>query len=934
MTEVESKEQFLCNPFPATAVARLAKGAREFLNIETEAFKQAKLQVADYLRQKEDNGRTICIVGEYGTGKTHLALSILNAIEENDDETLHPFYLDAPSDNFLELYRKRFLPRLDRRQVLERLDECYADVVAGDLKSDEMYSMIVNKLANREVSAIDVIRKFGLLESKYQRQFQEKLKHITDDPCFSMALTLFQQSEFEEDIWNWLSGKSPTEALKERGIVKTINEDALALEAIGVLAFLFGQQGHRFILLIDELEKVFSSNDNHFPDESAMLAFKKLFETVGKTKALLVLCGLPDYYEALPLDAKQRVSFVLRPSALSGEDVVNYIKKANYKVFNEEILRPFTIDVAKYIATITGGNARMVVRICYHAFQYALNECKEIDRLIVEKIVQEQFGIHTEEDLSAEITQVIERRGWLFETKKIITKNKSKQTADFWMPIANDENGIAITIVKSLLSKDDSKQIIKKSLFFKKEDSKGIKVATVLIIGGYLSDNLKSELNQAFHRVVLYNIKHFKDDLDSVLTGLRIKIEEQSKENDIVQIKEKLGQLDRQVRILSDFIMNDLPTKKELLNSIQYSVSTSLDTLNKKHSFYAMPRKSSAFYPVIARIRELDETIRKTFFDLSFLNLHYNYKFLYDRKTLGYFYLFREIMYIFCNILEYPQKVSTIRTLNIKIDVGEICYTFDTNIIRPLFGVETEIYYGFENMIVKLMECYNDFNRRADAGSMKLGATVEKLIDNIRLLPKKIYNQKRYKRVMYQTDISDMHIIEYDEIDMKEKAKSIYPELNDIFSTISKLISYIDKKIKDLISFLILTRDNNSLSRILEERSFHLVEFYYTKAMTYIFIETVNYNMSSINRFREKDELMELCKLFDTDIFRHSNELRISKIFEIFINNSDDIVSSMQLEEIMIYENRLNAILSELGRKTYRAIDKVYYTYFRRDNIE
>ena len=112
---------------------------------------------------------------------------------------------------------------------------------------------------------------------------------------------------------NGCRGSPPDDALVDRGIKRTLDSDPAVLETIGVLAFLFGRQNHRFVLVIDEMEKVLSHSTPRRPDEATVLAFKKLMEAMGKTRALLILGGLPDFLEVLPDDAQQRI-FVHRAS--------------------------------------------------------------------------------------------------------------------------------------------------------------------------------------------------------------------------------------------------------------------------------------------------------------------------------------------------------------------------------------------------------------------------------------------------------------------------------------------------------------------------------------------------------------------------------------------------------------------------------------------
>jgi hypothetical protein len=75
------------NPFPATAVAPLAMPSSDFWSIETEALKQARTQLRDYLKRtgqeqrqpsrRNAKGIILAIIGDYGTGKTHIAQDML-----------------------------------------------------------------------------------------------------------------------------------------------------------------------------------------------------------------------------------------------------------------------------------------------------------------------------------------------------------------------------------------------------------------------------------------------------------------------------------------------------------------------------------------------------------------------------------------------------------------------------------------------------------------------------------------------------------------------------------------------------------------------------------------------------------------------------------------------------------------------------------------
>ncbi len=183
-------------------------------------------------------------------------------IAAQNDDRLHLFYLDAPSDNFLDLYKERFLPKLPKKEVVRRVEDCYSDLLATEMEGSNVTKRIGEALRSKQIRLQEVIENIGLMESVFTRRLGVRLKEITEKEDFATALLLLLRPEFEDAVWEWLAGNEPDAVLKERGISRTIDNDAAALEAIGVKSFLFGYLGHSFILVIDEMEKVLVNLSN------------------------------------------------------------------------------------------------------------------------------------------------------------------------------------------------------------------------------------------------------------------------------------------------------------------------------------------------------------------------------------------------------------------------------------------------------------------------------------------------------------------------------------------------------------------------------------------------------------------------------------------------------------------------------------------------
>ncbi len=102
------------NPFSPTAVARVAEGRAQATTVTTAAIRDALAHLDHYLRSGD--GGTVAVVGDYGTGKTHLAAELLAHAQESTGGAIRAVYLDAPADTFLSLSRQ-LLGRLSRDAV-------------------------------------------------------------------------------------------------------------------------------------------------------------------------------------------------------------------------------------------------------------------------------------------------------------------------------------------------------------------------------------------------------------------------------------------------------------------------------------------------------------------------------------------------------------------------------------------------------------------------------------------------------------------------------------------------------------------------------------------------------------------------------------------------------------------------------------------------
>ncbi len=556
---IETQTPALVNPFPPAAVASFA--ARGWVSIPTAASDKARTNVVDYLAtaaRARSRGRCVAIVGDFGTGKTHLALEMLQIMEELTEGKSTRLYVDAPGEGFVSLYRDRFLPKVDRTELRQRVLEYYADIVSEELADSEIATATVIALRNGSISPETVVDRFALAPTRLLKRLAERLRKVTQQPQFATALTLFLRPEYEATVWQWLSTTAPDPVLVERGVTKTIDTDVDALEAIGVIALLYGHRGHRFALALDELEKILVPLAEAERGGDVILGLKRLMQIFTNAGALLILCGLPDYFDLLPDDAKQRLSDVIWPTRLSGEDTRRYIEECQSRIFRSAKLAPFTMDSAAYIASIAAGNPRRIIRLCYLLYRAATKQRVPVTRALVREVAKEQYETSSADDVANDLVGIFDRHGWLFERQKALTKAKGGRV-EFWLPYGTDGAGSGVLITESILDDAEARRLVSRVKAIAKASPEENPIQVFVAVNGRVADEASAVLSGVPVRLFEYGGADFTDAMDAALTGALQRFERSKQELTLDGLGERLEQLGRQMsslrRVVDDMIM-------------------------------------------------------------------------------------------------------------------------------------------------------------------------------------------------------------------------------------------------------------------------------------------------------------------------------------------------------------------------------------------
>jgi Cdc6-like AAA superfamily ATPase len=551
------------NPFPSTPVAPVQGFDDDTITIETPSIRDAIGHLNSYLaidrehdRDREaataptagpSTGNVVAIIGDYGTGKTHLTMHMLWRARRAAGRNVHAMYVDAPADSFLSLYRERFIPRLRRADVKQRVQDYYADIVADSLDGVEFAAGITEQLRSRRIDPGRVVDRMGLTEAELLRELQGRLRDVTRNDAYGIAFTLLLRPGFEAAVWDWLSGHAPDTTLQERGITSVIETEADALEAIGVFAILYGGRDHRFVLVIDELERVFAGQRADSPGQ----AFKKLLTVAAQSGTFLVLSGLPEFLQSLDADVRQRIGQVVRTSQLSPIDVSRYIRDTLERAFGEGRLAPFTQDVVTYLTTLAGGNARRIMQLCHHAYRHAAAEGTSVTHAIVSQAARDQFELLTNDDMRAEVRRVLDTRGWPFKAD-YHTGESADSRVDYWIPIGGANAGCAVLLTDSVLYDRDVASLERRVQAINAAVT-GTRI--LLVVNGYLNPNQAGRLGAMLaDPPLVYDSRRFTDDFDAALLAVTRRLEKLTGKAEIDIIRDRMERITQMQSRTQDFL--------------------------------------------------------------------------------------------------------------------------------------------------------------------------------------------------------------------------------------------------------------------------------------------------------------------------------------------------------------------------------------------
>ncbi|NBE81492.1 BREX system ATP-binding domain-containing protein [Micromonospora rubida] len=443
------------NPYPSSAVAQIADAGSTVLTIPTAAVRRATAVMDSYLaavqaRPQASPGRVLAVVGDYGTGKTHLASYLIRHATKQSAGSVQSLHLNAPPDTFVSLYRAFADKLADRRELVhERVRGLYADILATELRTSRATAPLADSLLAGSIDPVQVVDTFSLPENQLLGRLRGRLRDVTDNTEFAQALTLLLRGGFEDAVWEWFTGRPPSEVLRERGITGTITgSEATALQAMGVFALLLGHGSRPFVLVIDELDQLLTAAGRR--EDEALDAFKEMLRVFAASSTFLILAGLPDLITTMRRDVRDRIGERVRMSPLTAREVHDYVLARQ-----GGRLEPFTEQTVGYVVELTNGVPRGVISLCHRLWRRARDQGGAVTHPMVRQVAREIYDAGSAQNVRAEIRQVLVAVGYETYVPEYFLDDTPGGRVDYWVPIGRDDAGCGILLAGPLLEESD-----------------------------------------------------------------------------------------------------------------------------------------------------------------------------------------------------------------------------------------------------------------------------------------------------------------------------------------------------------------------------------------------------------------------------------------------------------------------------------------------
>jgi len=357
------------NPFPNYQVVRLTDSpdSVEKKSFPTHEINEARALVKDYassfIEGAPTSGRRptmIAIIGDYGTGKTHLLLYAASRLQEElGPKQPTVLRITAPEDTPSAWFRVEPSPfsSLPFEDLMTRI---FNEAGTSVAKSARLTQNEVVRLGQDPTFLLQLIEDSKINVSGVEDEFHNLIQQICGDYVSADVRSAFAavaSNSTATAARKWLLGGVLSE--DEMSNIHVQRSSAGDPEISGILIASSALHSHLrmpFALLVDELEH-FADYDRAHGNKRNLTWLKRLLEAFASSSPLVLVAGHTSAWEVEP-NLSARFANQIRMLVLSPRDILDILRFALGREpdhFDEQIVA---------IHEATGGKMREVVTLC------------------------------------------------------------------------------------------------------------------------------------------------------------------------------------------------------------------------------------------------------------------------------------------------------------------------------------------------------------------------------------------------------------------------------------------------------------------------------------------------------------------------------------------------------------------------------------------
>jgi hypothetical protein len=577
MTDDKGLRRPVTNPFSPTAVASVAEAAG-MVSVPTKSTEAGIALLRAYIASVRTppeqvsratseaggespppapgaaKGNVVAVVGDFGSGKTHLGLLLRNQTEL--ENALQPpahatlcVYLES-DETLLSLY-ERFVRRVDEFEIYSQVREFYVTIVTTHFQG-AAGDGIREMLTDPTLDPLLVASNLGLSEVALLDQLRRELTVAVKDAEFALVLSMLLRPGFRDRAWDWLRGAQPDSSLRERGVTSMIDNDRTALAAFTAITHLFGPSGKPLILFLDEAGKLLQRYGGSEKGEERLREFLQLFVNA---RALLLVAGLDEYLDLLGKPTGDRIGerITMAPftSATTRDFVLECLKRTG-----RTSLAPFTGESIDTITELTYGNARRIGLYCRRLFAGAVREDRlaSITAQHVREAARESFGVDTRREAARLVPKILRAHNWDYHHEYFVGMSPPCQV-DFWIPVGLD-SGCALIITEAVTDAGDTEKLVRHAEAVRAAVRQRGSCELLLIVSESVAPGQITALTEVFGREPLVYEQHgFEEELAAAVKGMWLHLQQLTGGDTILELRDRVTEMTtQQNRILDDIV--------------------------------------------------------------------------------------------------------------------------------------------------------------------------------------------------------------------------------------------------------------------------------------------------------------------------------------------------------------------------------------------